>query len=94
MKKMIVIILLLLCLVSCNTTQTKRVEEQVKVIDKYSDVKSKYHYIGFNKGWETYTAYYLVLENGEVEEVDINDYAKYQIGDLYTIVYYEVVDND
>ena len=89
MKKLIGIILLLLCLVSCTTQQT-RVEKQVEVIDKYTAIESKYDW--FFESFKTTTVYYLVLENGDVEEVSKENYAKYQIGDLYTIVCYEVVE--
>ena len=58
-------------------------EQKFVIVDKHTAIESKYNF--FLEEYKTYTAYYLILENGEVEEVSLNEYSKYQIGDTYTI---------
>lgn len=96
MKKLFIVIILILTMVltSCDNNG-EYVKEEVLIVDKYTATESKYIFIlGIYK---TYTAYYLVLENEDVEEVDREDYGKYQIGDYYTITVwksYEELENE
>ena len=86
MKKLILILILVLMLIlsGCGLEPFYHYEEQEFVIvDKHTAIESKYNF--FLEKYKTYTAYYLILENGEVEEVSLNEYSKYQIGDTYTI---------
>lgn len=86
MKKLILILMLVLMLIlsGCGIEPSYHYEEQEFVIvDKHTAIESKYNFI-LDK-YKTYTAYYLILENGEAEEVSLNEYSKYQIGDTYTI---------
>ena len=86
MKKLILILILVLMLIlsGCGIEPSYHYEEQEFVIvDKHTAIESKYNF--FLEKYKTYTAYYLILENGEVEEVSLNEYSKYQIGDTYTI---------
>lgn len=86
MKKLILILILVLMLIlsGCGLEPSYHYEEQEFVIvDKHTAIESEY--IFFLEKYKTYTAYYLILENGEVEEVSLNEYSKYQIGDTYTI---------
>lgn len=91
MKKIICILVLALCvlLTSCGT---EMVQEQSIIVDKYTGVESEYHH--FLKGWETYTVYYFVLENGQVKEVYSDEYGEYRIGDTYTYTVVKKVVND
>ena len=88
-------ITLILMLCSCDKSG-EYVDIEVEVIDKYTAIESEYDW--FWEGFRTYTAYYLVLENGDVEDVTKEDYAKYQIGDNYStrvwVEYGDVQEND
>ena len=86
MNKLILILILVLMLIlsGCGLEPSYHYEEQEFVIvDKHTAIESEYNF--FLDKYKTYTAYYLILENGEVEEVSLNEYSKYQIGDTYTI---------
>lgn len=98
-RRFIILIILLITLISrlCSCDKSgEYVDIEVEVIDKYTAIESKYDW--FWEGFRTYTAYYLVLENGEVVEVDIDEYATNQIGDNYStrvwVEYEEVQEND
>ena len=98
MKKKIILLILSLFIVlglySCDESG-EYVDIKVEIVDKYTAIESKYDW--FWEGFRTYTAYYLILENGEVVEVDIEEYAKHQIGDTYTTevwVEYKEDEND
>ena len=82
MKKLILILILVLMLIlsGCGFHYE---EQEFVIVDKHTAIESKYNF--FLEKYKTYTAYYLILENGEVEEVSLNEYSKYQIGDTYTI---------
>lgn len=82
MKKLILILILVLMLIlsGCGFHYE---EQEFVIVDKHTAIESKYNF--FLDKYKTYTAYYLILENGEVEEVSLNEYSKYQIGDTYTI---------
>lgn len=86
MKKLILILILVLMLIlsGCGLEPSYHYEEQEFVIvDKHTAIESKYNF--FLDKYKTYTAYYLILENGEAEEVSLNEYSKYKIGDTYII---------
>ena len=91
MKKIINLIVLLVCLfclLGCDNCEIKGHYEyiEVEVVDKTTATESRYNF--FLDKYKIYTAYYLVLENGEVIECDIEKYSKYKIGDTYTISQY------
>ena len=83
--KIFLIFILVFVMFSCSSEQVKGhyEEHKIKIINKETATESKYNW--FFEKYEIYTAYYLVLENGEVLECDIEEYMKYQIGDNYTI---------
>lgn len=86
MKKLILILILVVMLIlsGCELEPSYHYEEQEFVIvNKHTAIESEYNI--FLDKYKTYTAYYLILENGEVEKVSLNEYSKYQIGDTYTI---------
>lgn len=86
MKKLILILILVLMLIlsGCGLEPFYHYEEQdFVIVDKHTAIESKYNF--FLDKYKTYTVYYFILENGEAEEVSLNEYSKYQIGDTYTI---------
>lgn len=89
--KNILIVLMLLILVLLTSCHSKKVavEYKYEVVDKYTTTESSYNW--FLESYKTYTAYWLILENDDVLEVKKEIYAKYDIGDYYTIIIYEDV---
>lgn len=87
-KILIVLMLLIVLLTSCNSKKVA-VEYKYEVVDKYTTTESSYNW--FLESYKTYTAYWLILENDDVLEVKKEIYAKYDIGDYYTIIIYEDV---
>lgn len=86
MNKILLILMLALMLIlsGCGLEPSYYYEEQeFVIIDKHTAIESKYNF--FLDKYKTYTAYYLILENGEVVEVSLKEYSKYNIGDTYII---------
>lgn len=81
----IILIIIIMLLSSCEGISTRKtyVDENILIIDKYTAINSRYNF--WLEKYKTYTAYYFVLENGDINEVDNETYYKYKIGDYYTI---------
>lgn len=86
MKKYILVIFIFISLIflcSCEENNGHYEECEIKVVNKETATESKYNW--FLDKYKIYTAYYIVLENGEVIECDVEEYMQYQIGDTYTV---------
>jgi hypothetical protein len=82
-KRFLLFIPLLFLFISCDYTPPIKTQIEVKVVDKYTAVESRYNF--FRSQYETMTIYYLVLANGDIKEVNNADYYKYNVGDNFTI---------